>query len=238
MKIAVLIKQIPLNAQAVFNEDNSIDRAASVKGMNPADRCALLHAVALAGEVYTVTAVAMGPASAEDTLRALGYERLTWEEKTRRGNVLDLDTRKQNTYSADAAQWDTTPTAGSTKPVTSGGIKSALDDKQDELTLDSTPTASSSNPVRSGGVKSYADAKILYFYQQSTVATQAATTEFCRITDSRIDANTVVLNLGYSDSSLITSGVSWISAAGYISFKGICTSSNCKVNAVLGQKGN
>ena len=69
MKIAVLIKQIPLNAQAVFNEDNSINRAASVKGMNPADRCALLHAVALAGEGDTVTAVSMGPPSAEDTLR-------------------------------------------------------------------------------------------------------------------------------------------------------------------------
>ncbi len=69
MKIAVLIKQIPLNAQAVFKADNSIDRAASVKGMNPADRCALLHAVALAGDGDSVTAVSMGPASAEDTLR-------------------------------------------------------------------------------------------------------------------------------------------------------------------------
>jgi len=29
----------------------------------------------------------------------------------------------------DSLEWDTTPTAGSTKPVTSGGIKSALDDK-------------------------------------------------------------------------------------------------------------
>ena len=69
MKIAVLIKQIPLNAQAVFREDISIDRAASVKGMNPADRCALLHAMALAGEGDTVTALSMGPSSAEDSLR-------------------------------------------------------------------------------------------------------------------------------------------------------------------------
>ncbi len=161
-----------------------------------------------------------------------------YDMDTLRGNVLDLNTRKQNTYSADAAQWDTTPTAGSTKPVTSGGIKSALDDKQDELTFDSTPTASSSNPVTSGGVKTYADNKILYFYEQTTSVTAAATTEFCRITDSRIDANTVVLNLGFTEPSAITSGVSWTSAAGYISFKGICTSSNCKVNAVLGQKGN
>ena len=31
-------------------------------------------------------------------------------------------------YTGDPTQWDTTPTAASTKPVTSGGIKSAMDD--------------------------------------------------------------------------------------------------------------
>ena len=31
------------------------------------------------------------------------------------------------TYTGDATQWDTTPTTASTKPVTSGGIKSAID---------------------------------------------------------------------------------------------------------------
>ena len=69
MRIVVLVKQVPVNAQAVFHPDNTLDRAASVKGMNPADRCALLHAVALAGREDTVTALSMGPASAEDTLR-------------------------------------------------------------------------------------------------------------------------------------------------------------------------
>ena len=117
-------------------------------------------------------------------------------------------------------------------------LQIALDAKQNTLTFDTTPTAASTNPVTSGGIKTYTDNKILYFYQQSTVATQAATTEFCRITDSRIDANTVVLNCDFTVPSAITSGVSWTSAAGYISFKGICTSTNCKVNAVLGQKGN
>ena len=34
-------------------------------------------------------------------------------------------------------------------------INTALDDKQDKLTFDSTPTAGSTNPVTSGGVKSY-----------------------------------------------------------------------------------
>ena len=51
------------------------------------------------------------------------------------------------TYTGDATQWDTTPTTGSTKPVTSGGIKSAISSavsagvagKQDTLTSSSTP---------------------------------------------------------------------------------------------------
>ena len=124
------------------------------------------------------------------------------------GNLTTTVTGKQSKYATDATQWDTTPTASSTKPVTSGGIKT------------------------------YADNKILYFYQQSTSTTSAATTEFCHIADSRITADTVVLNMSFSDSSYITSGISWTSASGYISLKGICTSSNCKVNIVLGQKGN
>ena len=117
-------------------------------------------------------------------------------------------------------------------------LDTEVDGKQDELTFDTTPTASSTNPVTSGGIKTYADNKILYFYEQSTSVTSASTAEFCRVTDSRIDANTVVLNMSFSDSSYITSGISWTSASGYISLKGICTSNTCKVNLVLGQKGN
>ena len=55
--------------------------------------------------------------------------------------------------------FDSAPTANSTNPVTSGGVKTALDAKQDTLTFDSTPTASSDNPVTSGGVKAYVDNK-------------------------------------------------------------------------------
>lgn len=50
-------------------------------------------------------------------------------------------------YTGDPTQWDTTPTASSTKPVTSGGIESAISSavsagvagKQDTLTYSSTP---------------------------------------------------------------------------------------------------
>ena len=72
--------------------------------------------------------------------------------------------QKQNTLT-----FDNTPTSGSNNPVTSNGIKSALDTKaniddvesdfQEKLTFDSTPTEDSVNPVTSGGVKSALDEK-------------------------------------------------------------------------------
>ena len=49
---------------------------------------------------------------------------------------------------------DVTPTANSTKMLTSGGAKTALDAKQDTLTFDNAPTENSDNPVKSGGVYS------------------------------------------------------------------------------------
>jgi hypothetical protein len=148
-------------------------------------------------------------------IEALNTEKISgvaWGDVTGTlSNQTDLQTAlnaKQATYSADATQWDTTPTASSTNPVTSGGIKT------------------------------YADNKILYFNQQSTSTTSAATSEFCNVSDSRITADTVVLNCEFTVPSVIISGVSITSAAGYISLKGICTSNTCKVNLVLGQKGN
>lgn len=55
--------------------------------------------------------------------------------------------------------FDSTPTSSSTNPVTSGGVYTALSGKQATLTFDSTPTASSTNPVTSDGIKTAVDAK-------------------------------------------------------------------------------
>ena len=63
---------------------------------------------------------------------------------------------------------DDTPTSGSNNPVKSGGIYTALQGKQNTLTFDSTPTASSTNPVTSGGVKAALDLKA----NQSTTYTK------------------------------------------------------------------
>ena len=59
----------------------------------------------------------------------------------------------------NALTFDSAPTSGSSNPVTSGGVYSAINTvnsavsaKQDKLTFDSTPTANSQNPVTSGGV--------------------------------------------------------------------------------------
>lgn len=48
--------------------------------------------------------------------------------------------------------FDSTPTAGSLKAVTSDGIKTALDTKMDTISIDETPTSGSNNLVRSNGV--------------------------------------------------------------------------------------
>lgn len=48
---------------------------------------------------------------------------------------------------------DGAPASGSTNYVTSGGVYTALQEKQAKLTFDTTPTAGSANPVTSGGVK-------------------------------------------------------------------------------------
>ena len=47
---------------------------------------------------------------------------------------------------------DSTPTVSSTVGVTSGGVKAALDLKQDALTFDSAPVNGSANPVTSDGL--------------------------------------------------------------------------------------
>lgn len=47
---------------------------------------------------------------------------------------------------------DSVPTQGSTNPVSSGGVYTALQGKQNSLTFDSTPTSGSTNPVTSGGI--------------------------------------------------------------------------------------
>ena len=85
------------------------------------------------------------------------------------GNVIADTYLKKTELSGkqDKLTFDSTPTANSTNPVTSDGIKKAIDAKtadlsgyQTKLTFDTTPTANSSNPVTSDGVKKYVDSAL------------------------------------------------------------------------------
>ena len=53
---------------------------------------------------------------------------------------------------SDPITTDPTPTQGSTNPVSSGGVFTALGGKQDALTFDDVPTDGSNNPVKSNGI--------------------------------------------------------------------------------------
>ena len=48
-------------------------------------------------------------------------------------DIDNLESSRLKTYTSDATAWDTEPTASSTKPVTSGGVKTQLDLVHDEL---------------------------------------------------------------------------------------------------------
>jgi len=209
-------------------------------------------------------------------------------------NITELNNAKQDTLT-----FDTAPTAGSENPVTSGGVKTALEGKANSNVADSLNerytnsvdwinnsdldnyrtsgmynfgTNNANSPSNWGQLfvvaprndqvnqiyfcdgkvwtREYKNGRdiqwttwvpfssIYYFYQQPTSVTSASTAEFCRVSDSRITPATIVLNCEFTVPSAITSNVTWTTAAGYISLKGICTSSTCKVNLVLGQKGN
>ena len=153
--------------------------------------------------------------------------------------ALDLDTLQENIRDLDARKIEGVAWGGIEGNLADqADLQAALNGKQSTLQWDTVPTSESTKPVTSGGIYTAFAEEILYFTDQSCSVTAAATTEFCRISNSAITANTVVLECMFSVPYAITSDVSWTSASGYISLTGICTSSSCKVNIVLGQKGN
>ena len=62
----------------------------------------------------------------------------------------------------------------------------------------------------------------IMFFQSVTVST-GTSAEIMRITDSRINTNTVVINCVWGNSSYITSDVTWTTYDGYVTFVGTCT---------------
>lgn len=67
--------------------------------------------------------------------------------------VWDAENNKwKNANNAPTIEIDDTPTEGSENAVSSGGVFTALGDKQDTLTFDDAPTENSDNPVKSDGI--------------------------------------------------------------------------------------
>ena len=80
-------------------------------------------------------------------------DRLTFDDAPTQGSSNPV--KSGGVYSAlqhVSVETDAVPTAGSTNAVQSGGVYTALQGKQNTLTFDSTPTQGSTNPVTSGGV--------------------------------------------------------------------------------------
>lgn len=65
------------------------------------------------------------------------------------------------------------------------------------------------------------NAQVMYHYEQPV--NTATNAEIFRITDSKINTDTVVLECTFADPSYITSDVTWTSYEGYIAFTGTCT---------------
>lgn len=108
--------------------------------------------------------------------------------------------------------------------------------------LTGTPTAptaisgtSTTQIATTAYVRGEVSKEILYFYQQSVSAATSA--QIMRIADSRITANTVVLECIFANPTYITSEVNWTSSAGAIVFSSTCVAATT-ANVTLGIKGN
>ena len=140
---------------------SNVTLAAADVGAVPTSRT--VNGKALSGDISLtasdVGALASGGTAAKATADASGNNIVnTYATKAELTNGL---AGKQNSLTFDSA-----PTSGSSNPVTSGGVYSAINtvntsisslqslvaNKQDKLTFDTTPTSGSSNPITSGGV--------------------------------------------------------------------------------------
>lgn len=143
---------------------------------------------------------------------------------------------------AGLTEFDATPTQNSTKAVTSGGIYTALGNKLDTRTITDTPSSGSTALFTAGGAYTQLNLKanttdlnkeILYFYQKAVSAT---TGNIVTISDSRITANSVVLECTFANPAYITTDVTWTTSAGSLVLNGTCTTATT-ANIAVGLAG-
>lgn len=116
-------------------------------------------------------------------------------------NSATTDINSLSTTKQDKLEWDDTPTTNSNKPVTSNGIKAALDTK-----------INNSNGI-------------LYLQNKATQATSASAV-FCTITNSAITENHIVAECSFSIPSAITSDVKWKTENEKLTLEGINTNAS------------
>lgn len=133
----------------------------------------------------------------------------SYDHDTFKGNIEDLDTNKAPLASPTFTGTPAAPTASSGTNTTQIATTAYV---QGELAKE-----------------------ILYFYQQNVSAANNA--QILQITDTSITTNTVLLDITFAAPANITSGISWQSFNGYITFTGTCTAGTT-ANVTLGQKGN
>ena len=79
------------------------------------------------------------------------------------------------------------------------------------------------------------NAQVMYYYQQPV--NTATNAEIFRITNSKINTDTVVLECTFANPEYITGKTSWISYEGYIAFTGTCTTATT-ANVTMAYKSN
>ena len=137
-------------------------------------------------------------------------------------------------FSAQAV--DSTPTASSNNPVTSGGVKAALDAKQNTLTFDNTPTAGSTNPVTSGGIKTYVDGSYTIAGKKNgTTLGDRATAEGQSTTASGNDAHAEGVSTSATAPGAHAQGLFTRASGDYSDAAGIGTLANHESQHVFGE---
>lgn len=112
-------------------------------------------------------------------------------------------------------------------------LRDAPSDGEEYVRKNGAWAISSGGSEGSGGSSGGVNA--MYYYEQ-TVNT-ATDAEIMRITDSRINTNSIVLECTFANPEYITSDVAWTSYAGYIAFTGTCTTATT-ANVTIGYTSN
>ena len=117
------------------------------------------------------------------------------------GTVLSGNKSLDNLGAQAKLTFDSAPTENSENPVKSGGVYTALGNKQDTLSFDNVPTSGSSNPVKSGGVYSALSDKVDKQAGKGLSTNDFTTAEQTKLEGIEEEANKTVVDSALSGSS-------------------------------------